>query len=210
MKMKKKRLIIALLIIIALVVLKFALSNSQNREPITGDYEKQQKINDFVANEKGTDPKKNIDTNEGGYKGVILKNKQALQKAMSTDEMLVTGDKINEALNFIQKLHDETKGLSDADLSKYYNQNKDTINSIFGITDEVGFKNLMSELSFIGENDSLKEAEIQDNSAIKDGTKAGEVKFSLSIKSSSDKEQVFNITALVDEINTKDVTLNWN
>ncbi|WP_315069236.1 hypothetical protein [uncultured Clostridium sp.] len=210
MKMKKKRLIIALIIIIALVILKFALSNSPNREPITGNYDKQQKINDFVANEKGTDPKKNIDTNEGGYKGVILKNKQALQKTMSTDEMLVTGDKINEALNFIQKLHDETKGLSDADLSKYYNQNTDTINSIFGITDEGGFKNLMSKFSFIGENDSLKEAEIQDNSAIKDGTKAGEVKFSLSIKSSSDKEQIFNIAALVNESNPKDVTLNWN
>ncbi|UYZ38940.1 hypothetical protein OD350_29065 (plasmid) [Clostridium beijerinckii] len=198
--MNKKRFIIFCIVIVLFIGLRFVLININNtrKEPYTKDYERQQKIQEFTSTEKGKDPNNEICTNEGGYTGVLIKNKQALLKATNTDGMIQTNEKLIESIKYIQKLYSDSKELKESELSEYYNQNKDNISSYLEIKDLSSFSKFISKLSFIGEHGQIIEANIEENSVQK-GNSNGEFNFILKLKADNTREQEFNLASSVQD-----------
>lgn len=206
--MNKKRFIIVCIVITLFIGLRFVLSSKSNtnKEPLNSDYEYYQKVQEFVSKEKGTDPNKEITTNESGYTGVLIKNKQALLKATDTEGMLSINDKITQSLEYILKSYGECKNLKGNELSGYYNENKDNINTIIGINDLESFSKFISKLSFI-EQGKISEASIDDS--VQKGSSNEEVRFTLKLKADNAKEQEFSITSTMQDNNSKNIKLYW-
>jgi hypothetical protein len=194
--------------IILFIGLRFVLSSKSNtnKEPLSSNYEYHQKVQEFVSKEKGTDPNKEITTNEGGYTGVLIKNKQALLKATDTDGMISINDKITQSLEYISKSYGECKNLKGNELSGYYSENKGNISTILGISDLESFSKFISKLSFIDQG-KISEANIDDSA--QKGFSNEEVKFTLKLKADNAKEQEFSITSTIQDNNPKNIKLYW-
>lgn len=207
--MNKKKIILSLLVIFVLAPLFIVITNianKKNESKTQNDYEKSNQIDEFVNKEKGKDPNKEIDTNEGGYSGVLLNNKQSLLRVMNTDGMLSVDNMVKEGLKYIPQIHEDSMSLTGDDINEYYLKNKDEINSIFGITDVETFSIFLSDLNFIGEG-RINEAIIDEETVKKGEFQEGEVRFNLKLKSTIGKEQIFNIKFLIQENNQKDSRL---
>lgn len=204
-----KRKVVICVIIIILGPIFFILSVMNNRDSNKkeiSDYKKWEKVEEFVGKEKGTDPNRDIETNEGGYSGIFIKNKQELLKVMNTDGMMSVDNMLNEAFEYIPEVHEDSKSLRAEDINGYYEKHKDNINNIFGISDKETFAILLSDLNFIGEG-KINEAIIEKGSIKKGEFKEGEVRFTLTLKSTIGKEGTFNIKFLIQENNQKNSRL---
>lgn len=204
--MKKKRIIIVLILIVVIVALRIILPSMKSKDPINSSYNQYQKVQEFVSNEKGTDPNVEIKTNEGGYSGVLISNKSSLLKVMNTDSMLKVDKRLSESLNYINQL----KKTKDINTRNFFNQNKDNIALYLGISEESTYLKFVSDISFINDNDKLKIAAIDESSVKKVEGKDGEIKFNLNLKTDNNKNQMFNITVILDVNNQKDINLIWS
>lgn len=207
--MNKKKIIFSLLVILVLAPTFIVITNIANKKNETktqNDYEKSKQIEEFVNKQKGKDPNKEIDTNEGGYSGVLLNNKQSLLRVMNADGMLSVDNMIKEGLKYIPQIHEDSMSLTGDAINEYYLKNKDKISSTFGITDVETFSIFLSDLNFIGEG-KINEASIDESTVKKGEFKEGEVRFDLTLKSTIGKEQKFNIKFLIQENNQKDSRL---
>lgn len=205
--MDKKKIILCILVIFVavptfLIITNYKKDTTNNKN--SSDYDKSNQIEEFTKKEQGTDQNKEITSNEGGYSGIFVKNKQSLLKVMNTDGMMSVNNMLNEALNYIPKLHEDSKSLTESDISKYYNDNKDKINYTFGINDEVTLSKLLSDLNFMGDKGRINEASIEEGSVKKGEFKVDEVRFNLILKSTIGEAQTFNIKFLIQENNQKD------
>lgn len=207
--MNKKKIIFSLLVILVLAPTFIVITNIANKKNETktqNDYEKSKQIEEFVNKEKGKDPNKEIDTNEGGYSGVLLNNKQSLLRVMNADGMLSVDNMVKEGLKYIPQIHEDSMSLTGDDINEYYLKNKDKISSTFGISDVETFSIFLSDLNFIGEG-RINEASIDEGTVKKGEFKEGEVRFNLKLKSTIGKDQTFNIKFLIQENNQKDSRL---
>lgn len=187
-----------LMIIITSIYFYNKSSNENNPPNFKNDYDKQQYINNF-AKTQGKDPNKEIDKNSGGYSGLFLENKQDLLKYMSLDGMISVNDRIIEDLKYIEKFNTDVKKNN---IDKYYKENTDVINTLFGFKNVSDFKEFMDKIKFV-ENSSITKASIQEGSISKN---ENVVIFNL-VLSSANKSQTFKISVIVTESNQKYNTL---
>lgn len=205
-QLTKKQIIIFVIVILVGVPAFLFFTNYKKPTPspeFKSDYERSKYINDFTNKEKGVDPNKDISSNESGYTGIFVQNKQALLSGMNADGMISVNDMLNEAFKYIPKFYEDSKNLKDSNISQYYNKNIDTINYTFGIKDLDTFKIFLNDLSFIGDKGKLSEATIEDNSVIKSGDLNNEITFNLILKSTNGKSHTFKIKSIIQENNQK-------
>lgn len=204
--MDKKKALFCLIILFVAIPAFLVITNSKKDDYNlnNNNYEKAQQIEEFTSKEEGTDPKVDITTNEGGYTGIFIKNKQSLLKVMNTDGMLSVNDMINEALKYIPKIHEDSKYLEGGDINKYYDDNKSKISYTFGINDPETFAKFLSDLNFLGVEGTINDVSIDPNSITKGEFNVDEVRFNLILKSTIGKSQTFNIKFPIQENNQKD------
>ncbi|NFL43534.1 hypothetical protein FDB61_17865 [Clostridium botulinum] len=205
--MNRKKIILSLLVICVAVPIFFIITSyNKNSNKDNYSYKKFKQVEEFTKKEKGTDPNKEITNNEGGYSGIFIKNKQSLLKVMNTDGMMSVNNMLNEAFNYIPKIHEDSKSLNESDISQYFNDNKDKIQYTFGIDNIETFSELLSDLNFIGEG-RINEAIIDEDSVKKGEFEVDEVRFNLILNSTIGESQIFNIKFLIQENNQKDSKL---
>lgn len=206
--MDKKKILLCIVVIFVAVpiflIVTYSKKNTNTNDVNISDYEKAKQVEEFTKKEQGTEPKEEITTNESGYTGIFIKNKQALLKVMNADGMLSASNMINKAFEYIPTIHEDSKKLGESDISKYYDDNKDKINYTFGINDVETFKKFLSDLNFIGTQGKISESSIEEGSVKKGEFKVNEVRFNLILKSTIGKSQTFNIKFLIQENNQKD------
>lgn len=210
-KLSKKQLTIFIILMFIGIPTFLYLTYKKPYKPheFKNDYERTQYIDDFTKKEQGTE--KNITSNESGYQGVLIQNKQVLLSAMGVDGMISVNDMLSEAFKYLPKFYNDSKSLKDSNISQYYNKNIDTINYTFGIKDLDSFKEFLNGLSFIGDKGKISAAIIEDNSVIKSGDLDNEVTFNLILKSTNGNSHTFKIKSIIQEQNQKNNKLiYWN
>lgn len=201
---KKQTIIILILVFVATPSFLFLTNHKKYPEPdFKNDYERTQYIEDFVKKEEGEDPNNNIISNEGGYSGILIENKQSLLKFMNIDEMIKCNDMLNEAFKHITKLYEDNK--EEIDINEFYNKNIDVITHFFGITNIDKFKIFLNDIIFIGDNGKIVEAIILDNSVLINN----EVIFNLTLKSTNGNSNTFKIKFLIQEDNKNEKIIYW-
>ncbi|PJI06584.1 MULTISPECIES: hypothetical protein [Clostridium] len=115
-------------------------------------------------------------------------------KLVSLDEMFWVQKRLKEAANDMPKFYKETLSIKNNDraLKKYMlkGDNKDRLNYLYGAENVNSIKTLINKLSFIKDNSKLTHGAIS-NITKQDDNHIG---FNISIYSSDNKEQTFNVT----------------
>lgn len=207
-KLNKKRICILVIIIAAAIAFFigykiYSNKNSPKQIEFENDYERDKYVKKF-AKVQGKDPKMNISTNESGYKGVFIKNKNNLLKYMNTDGVISVDNMLNQGFKDIKKINRETKALNNDDIEKYYKNNIDMISVVFGIKDFETFNKFSGEIKTLDDNINAEIGTVM----AKDDKNSLNIEVDFILKANS---QNFDIKVILNKNNQKDNRLiYWN
>ena len=211
----KKKLIIILLIFLLLgstsFVIYYIKCSKKNKDYVkfNNDYKRTEYINDFIKKEQGQE-NKDVE-GKAGYNGIFINNKQELLKCMNIDGMLSVNAMLMDAFRYIPQIYkDSLKFKNDDDINKFLNKNNIIISGDFGINDISSFKNFISKLIFLKDNQKLREASISDCKITDSYGNYDEIHFNLVLKTLNNS-QTFDIKFVLQKDNQKNNKLiYWN
>lgn len=186
----KKKIILALVVIVAsmgLIIYTFIPKNAP--PPFENDNERSQYIKNFLSKEKGNEL--NIKSNEGGYSGVVVKNKQYLLKVTDLDTMLAINENITNNLTFMNKIYNDSKKFKNNDVEKYYEKNLNVIKFMLGIENLNDFKLFIGKLDFFN-NTKINSVEIDETPGVL-SKENNSVFLKLILKTTNGNSQIFDI-----------------
>lgn len=153
--MKKNKVKILIILVILIYTFLFIIVRHNNANKTITDYERQQRINEMIAKEKGEEIDDSEMENGSGEEGLFLEQKHLLLEVMNTDEMLAVGNKIIEGVEFINKINNYEP-------EKSYSENEETVRSLFNITDIEQYKYFLTKINDFKSNDYISKVIVKD------------------------------------------------
>lgn len=196
----KRLLIISGIIIILVLYIIFTRGSNKTLNNMFGNSEEDRNkyINEFIEkntikDEKGAYSDEGVFVPEiSGDDSIRIDNINTLSTSgfFHSNGIYAVKTKIEMALQSVISLKGQIIGFDESQLVKYFDNNSQILNYIFGIENKNDFNNFVNTLKQLENSESIKSANILENSIVTDSTK---IDFRLNVTSNNNINAEFEI-----------------
>lgn len=135
-------------------------NNVESSPELNNEYDRQQYIKQFTKDESGIATE--ITENESGYSGTVIENKKILLDYVQLDDMILLSEDISKTVDYLPIMSKEIDGFNSEDLEKYYDENKNLLEFMLGVSNFNQFNDILKKINIV--NNSIKSVNIKKDS----------------------------------------------